>query len=140
MARAFYKHSNPNTPRSIINIASISGKNAQPMSGGYSMSKAAILILTKQLCIEWGPEKIRTNAVCPGLFITPLSENFYKKPEDRASRENVVPLRRIGQTDELANAVVFLASPRASYINGAEIIVDGGFSNTLMSHIPRPYS
>ena len=139
MARAFYQHSAAHTPRAIVNIASISGKNAQPLSGGYSMSKAAIRMLTQQLCVEWGPEQIRCNTVSPGLFVTPLSQRFYQNPEDKARREQVVPLRRIGHIDELANAVVFLASPRASYINGAEIVVDGGFSHSLMSHIPRPY-
>ena len=103
------------------------------------MSKAAIRMLTQQLCVDWGPEQIRCNTVSPGLFVTPLSQRFYQNPEDKARREQVVPLRRIGHIDELANAVVFLASPRASYINGAEIVVDGGFSHSLMSHIPRPY-
>lgn len=139
MARAFYHQSVAHTPRAIVNIASISGKNAQPLSGGYSMSKAAVRMLTQQLCMEWGPEGIRTNTVSPGLFVTPLTERFYINPEHRARREQVVPLRRIGHIDELANAVVFLASPRASYVNGAEIVVDGGFSHSLMSHIPRPY-
>ncbi len=140
MARAFHRHSTPNTARSIVNIASISGKNAQPQSGGYSMSKAAIRMLTQQLCLEWGPEGIRANTVSPGLFITPLSERFYQNPDDKARREQVVPLRRIGHIDELAQAVLFLASPKASYVNGAEIVVDGGFSHSLMTHIPRPYS
>lgn len=139
MARLFYQHSAPHTARSIVNIASISGKNAQPLSGGYSMSKAAIRMLTKQLSVEWGPEHIRTNTVSPGLFLTPLTKRFYQNPNDKARREQVVPLRRIGQADELANAVVFLSSPRASYINGAEIVVDGGFSHSLMSLIPRSY-
>lgn len=124
---------------SIVNIASIAGRNAQASSGGYSSTKAAILMLTRQMAVEWGPEGLRTNSVSPGLFLTPMTQKFYADPADRRRREEVVPLRRIGDADELANAVLFLASPRSSYVNGAEIIVDGGFSQTLMSHIPRPY-
>ncbi|GHF44924.1 SDR family NAD(P)-dependent oxidoreductase [Seohaeicola zhoushanensis] len=123
----------------IVNIASIAGRNAQPRSGGYAMGKAAILMLSQQMAVEWGAEGIRTNSVSPGLFRTPLTERFYEDPQDRARREEVVPLRRIGAAEELADAVVYLGSARASYVNGAEIIVDGGFSQTLMSHIPRPY-
>lgn len=139
MGQAFHRHSDASLPRAIINIASISAQNAQPLSGGYSMSKAGIRMLTAQMCLEWGPEGIRCNTVSPGLFVTPLSERFYRNPDDRARREQVVPLRRIGQIDELAHAVVFLASPRASYIHGADLVVDGGFSHSLMTHIPRAY-
>jgi len=138
-AQAFRRHRDTSAAGAIVNIASIAGHNAQPGSGGYSMGKAAIAMLTRQLALEWGPENIRTNSVSPGLFITPLSEQFYRNPDDRARREAVVPLRRIGDPAELADAVVYLSSPRASYVNGAEIVVDGGFSDTLMAHIPRAY-
>ncbi|WP_205049094.1 SDR family NAD(P)-dependent oxidoreductase [Paracoccus sp. SY] len=138
-AQVFCEGRDPGRPGSIINIASIAGRNAQAKSGGYSSTKAAILMLSQQMAVEWGPEGIRTNSVSPGLFLTPMTQKFYADPEDRRRREEVVPLRRIGDADELANAVLFLASPRSSYVNGAEIIVDGGFSQTLMSHIPRAY-
>ncbi|WP_028030248.1 SDR family NAD(P)-dependent oxidoreductase [Gemmobacter nectariphilus] len=138
-AQAFRRHRDASAAGAIVNIASIAGHNAQPGSGGYSMGKAAIAMLTRQLALEWGPDNIRTNSVSPGLFITPLSEQFYRHPDDRARREAVVPLRRIGDPAELADAVIYLSSPRASYVNGAEIVVDGGFSDTLMAHIPRAY-
>lgn len=140
MAQAFRLRSQGRSNRAIVNVASISGSNPQPNGGGYSVAKAGLLMLTKQLAQEWGPEGIRTNAVSPGLFITPISEKFYRDPAARKRREEVVPLRRIGAVEELADTVVFLSSPRASYVNGAELTVDGGFSNSLMSHIPRDYS
>ena len=139
-AQAFHAARDAGQPGAIVNISSIASRNAQPNSGGYAIGKAAILMLTQQLAVEWGPEGIRVNNVSPGLFRTPLTERFYQDPADRARREAVVPLRRIGVARELADAVVYLGSARASYVNGAEIIVDGGFSQTLMSHIPRPYA
>lgn len=138
-AKAFCTHRQVGQKTAIVNIASIAARNPQSGSGGYAMGKAAILMLSQQLAVEWGPEGIRTNSVSPGLFRTPLTERFYEDSQDRARREEVVPQRRIGETHELADTVVYLSSPRASYVNGAEIIVDGGFSQTLMSHIPRPY-
>lgn len=140
MAQAFRLHSQGEEHRVIVNVTSISGRNPQPMGGGYSMAKAALLMLNAQLAVEWGAEGIRSNAVSPGLFITPISAKFYVDPEAKRRREEVVPQRRIGQTQELADAVLYLASPRSSYINGEELIVDGGFSKTLMAHIPRAYS
>jgi len=139
-AKAFHRLAESEGDRSIINIASIGGTNAQAGSAAYSTSKAALRMLSEQMALEWGPLGIRVNTVSPGLFITPISARFYEKPEDRARREAVVPLKRIGDPVELANAVMFLASPRASYVHGAELTVDGGFTKTLMSHIPRPYA
>lgn len=140
-AQAFHRHSEAEAVnRAIVNIASIGGTNAQANSAAYSTSKAAMRMLTQQMALEWGPLGIRVNTISPGLFITPISARFYEKPEDKARREQVVPLKRIGDPDELANTVLFLASPRASYVHGAELIVDGGFTKSLMSHIPRPYA
>jgi len=121
-----------------VHIASIAAGQPQGMSGAYSVSKAGVAMLSRQLAFEWGPRGIRSNAVSPGLIRTPLSESFYRAPGVKERREAVVPLRAIGSPLDVANVVVFLASPRAGYITGQEIIVDGGFSQTLMSHVPRP--
>ena len=123
---------------SIVHVASIAGSNPQAFSGGYSTTKAAILMLSKQLAFEWAPDGIRSNAVSPGMVRTPLSEAFYVDPEARRRRESVVPVRRIGKPEEIADVVLFLASDRSSYVNGAEIVADGGFTQSLMGHIPRP--
>lgn len=122
----------------IVHVGSISGSHQQAFSNAYSASKAAVSMVSRQLAFEWGPRGVRSNVVSPGLVRTALSEEFYADPKTKAAREKVVPLRRIGRVEDIADTVMFLASTRASYISGQEIIVDGGFSQTLMSHVPRP--
>lgn len=122
----------------IVHVSSISASHPQPFSGAYSPSKAAITMLSRQLAFELGPTGVRSNVVSPGMIRTPLSEAFYQAPGITEKREAVVPMRRIGTGTDIAEAVIFLASGRASYINGQEILVDGGFAQTLMSHVPRP--
>jgi len=123
---------------SIIHIASIAATNTQPRSGAYSASKAGVLQLSKQLALEWGPRGVRSNAILPGLIRTPLSAAFYEKKEFEEKRKALIPTRRIGEPDDIAQAALFLASDRASYVNGAEILVDGGLNTMLMEMVPRP--
>lgn len=137
-ARAFGRDMLAANSGSIINVASISGINTQPRSGAYSASKAAVLQLSKQLAIEWGPRGVRSNAILPGLIRTPLSAAFYEDPAFEAKRASIIPARRIGEPNDIANAAVFLASNRASYVNGAELLVDGGLDGMLMDMVPRP--
>ncbi|MFB9264316.1 SDR family NAD(P)-dependent oxidoreductase [Bradyrhizobium erythrophlei] len=123
---------------SLVHVASIAGSNAQGQSGAYSVSKAGVIMLSQQLAAEWGPHGIRSNVVSPGLVVTPMSQAFYDTPGVTERRTAVVPMRRIGAPQDMADAILFLASDRASYVNGEEIIVDGGYVRTLMSHVPRP--
>jgi glucose 1-dehydrogenase len=123
---------------SLIHIASISALHPQTRSGAYSASKAGILLLSKQLAAEWGPRGVRSNAICPGMIRTPLSAKFYEEPGFEAKRAAVTASRRIGEPVDIANPVVFLASDRSAYINGTEIIVDGGLDCMLMDMVPRP--
>ena len=136
-AQAYRRHRDPGRAGSIVNISSIAAGNPVPEGTGYSLGKAALTMMTRQLALEWGPEGIRCNLVSPGLILTPLSRPFYADPADRAAREAVVPLRRIGRPEDIADAVLFLASARSAYVTGADIVVDGGFTQTLMAHIPR---
>ena len=122
----------------LVHIGSISGNHQQAFSNAYSASKAGVSMLSRQLAYEWGPRGVRSNVVSPGLVRTALSEAFYTDEKTRAAREKVVPLRRIGRVDDIADAVLYFASERASYVTGEEIIIDGGYAQTLMSHVPRP--
>ena len=122
----------------IIHIASIAATNPQPRSGAYSPSKAGVAMLSRQLALEWGPEGIRSNVVSPGFIRTPLSESFYLAPGILERRQAMLPSRRIGTPQDIADAVTFLASPRSAYVNGAELLVDGGLDQALMELTPRP--
>ncbi len=123
---------------SIIHVGSITGTNPRPGGGAYSASKAGIAMLGRQLAVELGPHGIRSNTVAPGYIKTPLSARNYQDPEIASARKRMVPLARIGSTREVAEAILYLASDRASYLTGQTIQVDGGLSQMLMSMAPRP--
>jgi NAD(P)-dependent dehydrogenase (short-subunit alcohol dehydrogenase family) len=123
---------------SLVHISSVAGSNAQGFSGAYSVSKAGVIMLSRQLASEWGPSGIRSNVVSPGLVITPMSQSFYDTPGVTERRTAVVPMRRVGMPQDMADVILFLASDRSSYVNGDEIVVDGGFTRTIMNLVPRP--
>lgn len=123
---------------SLVHIASIAGSQPQPASGAYSASKAATLMMSRQLAQEWGPRGVRSNCVSPGLVVTPMSAAFYADPDVKARREAMVPLRRIATPQDMADVALFLASDRAGYVTGQDIVVDGGLSQCLMGLVPRP--
>ncbi|MBU3689183.1 MAG: 2-deoxy-D-gluconate 3-dehydrogenase [Acidimicrobiales bacterium mtb01] len=123
---------------SIVNIVSIAAQAANPKVGAYSASKAGVVALTRQTALEWGPRGVRANAVGPGFVPTPGTGTVYDDPAVREVRAAAVPLRRLGEPDDVANVVSFLASDQAGYVNGQVIYVDGGFSEALMTLVPRP--
>ena len=122
----------------VADPESVAGRHPQPWSGAYSVSKAGVVMLSQQLALEWGPQGVRSNVVSPGLVRTPMSEAFYRIPEVAEQRAGVVPLRRVATAADIADAAPFLASPRASYVNGEDLCCDGGFGRTLMGLVPRP--
>jgi NAD(P)-dependent dehydrogenase (short-subunit alcohol dehydrogenase family) len=122
----------------IVHTASIAGSNAQAWSGAYSVSKAGVRMLSAQLAVEWGPHGVRSNVLSPGLVRTPMSEAFYAAEGVLERRSAAVPLGRVATPEDMAQVVMFLASDRAAYVTGQEIIVDGGFEHMLMSFVPRP--
>ena len=122
----------------VVHIGSISASFPQSYSGAYSVSKAGIVMLSRQLAVEWGPRGVRSNVVSPGMIRTPMTDSIYQAPGVHKARRKLVPAQRIGRPEDIADAVVFLASERASYITGEEIVVDGGFTRTIMGVIPRP--
>jgi len=121
----------------IVNIVSIAANLADPSVGAYSPSKAALLALTRQTAVEWGPRGVRCNAVGPGLVPTD-GARVYDDPDVRRRRARAVPLQRLAEPSEIAEVVAFLASDRAAYVTGQVIYVDGGLSHTLMTTLPRP--
>ena len=111
---------------SVVNIASISGLRASTMRVAYGTSKGAIIHLTKQQAIELGNVGIRVNCIAPGPVDTEMSKLVHTVAI-RSDYYDAIPLNRYGTTEEIANAVGFLCSPAASYINGQTLAVDGGF-------------
>jgi NAD(P)-dependent dehydrogenase (short-subunit alcohol dehydrogenase family) len=123
---------------SLVHVASIAGSHAQGKSGAYSVSKAGVVMLSRQLASEWGPEGVRSNVVSPGMVITPMSQSFYDTPGVTERRAAVTPARRVGMPQDIADAVLYLASDRSSFVTGDEIVIDGGYTRTLMNLVPRP--
>jgi NAD(P)-dependent dehydrogenase (short-subunit alcohol dehydrogenase family) len=123
---------------SIVHVASVAATHPQSFSGAYSASKAGVLLLSRQMAVEWGPHGIRSNAICPGMIRTALSARFYEEAGFEQKRAAVTASRRIGEPQDIADVALFLASPRAAYVNGAELSVDGGMSSMLMDMVPRP--
>ena len=127
-------------PGCIVNVTSMNGAAAGPNSGAYGASKAAIALLTSQMALEWGHHGVRVNAVAPGLIAAGMSEPIYADPDTRYARESKIPLGRLGTAADVAEVVLFLASERAGYVHGQNILVDGGVTGSVIAHLPRPRS
>lgn len=121
----------------IINITSINGRSPATGSGAYAAAKAGLAMLTQQMSIEWGPLGIRVNAVAPGFIDSGMSAPIYANAKVRKSRSETVPLKRLGLAEDIAKAVMFLASDEANYISGHNLIVDGGVTNSVLAQLPR---
>ncbi len=111
---------------SIINIASISGIRPQYHGMLYSMTKAALIMMTQSYALELGPRGVRVNAIAPGMIQTVLSEYYWKDDAQRAKIIEEQPIKHLGQPEEIAGLALLLASDRGSYITGQTLIVDGG--------------
>ena len=110
---------------SIVNIASISGMRPTPHTAAYGAAKAGLLNLTQTLAMEWAP-KVRVNAVTAGLIRTELAHLFYGDEDAQARVAATVPLGRMGEPDDIASACLYLASPMAAFVTGANLVVHGG--------------
>ncbi len=115
------------TPGAIVNIASINAKIALAGQAHYTASKGGLIMLTKAMALDLAPHRIRVNAIGPGVIETRMTEASLSDPERRAMLLSKVPLGRVGQPRDVANAALFLASDEASYITGTTLYVDGGW-------------
>jgi dehydrogenase/reductase SDR family member 4 len=111
---------------SIINISSIAGLRPQYEGLLYSMTKAALIMMTQSYALELGPKGVRVNAIAPGLIQTALSAYYWKDEERREKRIEHQPIRHLGQPMEIAEVAVLLASDQSSFMTGQTLVVDGG--------------
>ncbi len=112
----------------IINISSIAGKFGNPQSAAYNASKAGVILLTKTLAIDWGKHNIQVNAICPGAFYTPMTEESFKDENLVQMIKTSVPLGRYGEPEDLVGTVIYLASEASNYVTGHALVVDGGWT------------
>lgn len=116
----------------IVATASMSAFQPTSPLGAYSASKAALVMLIKQMALEWGPDGIRCNTVSPGSTHTGMTDQRYSDPAQREVAAQRNPLHMVGSPEHQAAAICFLASPEAAYITGTDLLVDGGMSTMLM--------
>jgi meso-butanediol dehydrogenase/(S,S)-butanediol dehydrogenase/diacetyl reductase len=113
----------------IVNVASIAGVMAENRCGAYSASKGGVVLLTRNMAMDFARDNIRVNAVCPGSTRTPRVEKYWQKsPTGRSELADMCPMGRSAEPEEIARPAVFLASAAASYVTGAILVVDGGLT------------
>jgi NAD(P)-dependent dehydrogenase (short-subunit alcohol dehydrogenase family) len=111
---------------SVILIASIGGIRGNAGINAYALAKAGVAQLARNIAVQWGPKGVRANAISPGLILTDLTTQLPQDTDFMARRMQMTPLRRIGEVAEVAGAAVFLASKAGGFVNGHNLVVDGG--------------
>lgn len=122
----------------MVHISTIASVFPETYSAAYSPSKAGVNMLSRQLAAEWGEFGVRSNCIQPCFVKTPLSEAFYADPQVEKGRKALTANKRIGNTLDIANAVLYLASDRSNYTNGHELRVEGGFGIMMGDQTPKP--
>jgi NAD(P)-dependent dehydrogenase (short-subunit alcohol dehydrogenase family) len=120
----------------IVAVGSMSGTNAHANLGAYGPSKAAVIMLVRVLAQELGRDGIRVNAVSPGMVRTGMTMAAYADPQVAAERDALVPLGRVATPEDMADVIAFLLGPDARYINGHDLVADGGVSGNLLGRLP----
>ena len=127
-SQAFLRHlTGVGKTGTIVNLASTLGVTAAPNRAAYTASKHAVVGLTKEMALEFGETGIRVNAVGPGVTRTSLTERYFQEAEMAETVRSLHAMKRWGEAEEIANAIVFLASDDASFITGETLLVDGGW-------------
>ncbi|MBO6656865.1 MAG: SDR family oxidoreductase [Pseudomonadales bacterium] len=121
----------------IINMSSINSVTPGPGAGAYPATKAGVAQMARQLAIELGDHNIRVNAIAPGFIDAGMSAPIYEDEKVRNQRAGAVPSGRLGTAEDIANAVLYLDSDNGNYINGHELIIDGGVVHSLLAQLPR---
>ena len=120
----------------IVAIASMSGSNAHANLGAYGPSKAAVIMLVQVLAQELGRDGIRVNTVSPGMVRTGMTAKVYADTKIAAERDALVPLGRVATPEDMADVIAFLLGPDARYVNGHDLVVDGGVSGNFLGRLP----
>ncbi|MEB2780523.1 glucose 1-dehydrogenase [Algoriphagus sp. C2-6-M1] len=128
LSKFCWPHLRESSNASVINISSIGGISPEHGLGIYSVSKAALISMTKVLAKEWGEAKIRVNVICPGLIETKFSEPLWSNEKILSMVMKKLAIKRMGTTYEIGAMALFLASPAAAYTTGSVLIADGGFT------------
>lgn len=139
-SRAVARHMVARGPGCIVNITSINALTPGPGAGAYPAAKAGVACLTEHFAVELGAHGIRVNSIAPGFINAGMSAPIFADPKVRALRGSGVPLGSLGTADDVAGAVLYLASDAARYVNAHQLVVDGGVVANLLALLPREQS
>ena len=120
----------------IVAVGSMSGSNAHAGLGAYGPTKAAVIMLGRVLAQELGRDGIRVNTVSPGMVRTGMTESVYADEAVAAARDALVPLGRVATPEDIADVIAFLLGPDARYVNGHDLVVDGGVAGNHLGRLP----
>jgi glucose 1-dehydrogenase len=120
----------------IVAVASMSGSTAHANLGPYGPSKAALIMLVAVLAQEFGPDGVRVNSLSPGMVRTGMTAKVYENETIAAERDALVPIGRVATPEDMADVIAFLLGPDARYVNGHDLVVDGGITGNFLGRLP----